>query len=292
MLSALPPEPLLATAVVQPGALPSPSAIRVLVAEDNEINCQVITAQLGLLGLTAEVAENGEAALVRWRQGGFQLLVTDLQMPVMDGFALAASVRSEERAPARIPIIALTANASQEEATRCAAAGMDDCLTKPIKLAALEATLERLLGRRRGTAANVSRASPVSPPQRRRQPGVRQPVDAGVLAAVFRDDPSRLDGLFKQFASEAAATAVALAFAVKAGGRGEAGAIAHRLKAAARSVGARRLGNLCAHIETADGAGDAVALAASLSLFRDEVEALGRWVAARDASASYEQEPG
>jgi len=262
--------------------LPTPS-IRILVAEDNEINRQVITAQLALLGVTAEVAENGQAALIRWRQGGFQLLLTDLQMPVMDGFALAASVRAEERLPARIPIVALTANSSQDEAARCAAAGMDHCLTKPIKRGELEAVLERLLDRGRRIVAEPS-ASPASPRHPRRQPGVRQPVDASVLAAVFGDDPVRLNGLFDQFATDASATAVALGSAIKEGRRGEAAALAHGLKSAARSVGALRLGNLCTHLETAAGAADDVALAATLALFEDEVAAVGLWIASRVAA--------
>jgi len=95
--------------------------------------------------------------------------------------------------------------------------------------------------------------------------------------------------LFNGFAVEAAATAVALAAAIQEGRRGAAGVIAHRLKAAARSVGARRLGNLCAHIEAADDAGDDSGLAASVSLFNDEATAVGRWIAAHDAMPTPER---
>lgn len=263
--------------------------IRVLVAEDNDINRQVITAQLAQLGITAEVAENGEVALARWRQGDFQLLLTDLQMPTMDGYALAVRVRAEERSPARIPIVALTANTSDAEAARCTAAGMDEYLTKPIRLDALEAMLARVLSHGDCSAARASRPAVTASVPPSRQPSVRPPVDAEVLAVLFGDDPAQVDMLFKQIAAEAEAALVALTSAVLAGGSGAAAGIAHRLKAAARSVGARRLGNLCAHIEAADGAGDAVALASSLDLFKDEVAAIRHWVGARDASPSNEK---
>ena len=271
------------------GLLESPR-IHVLVADDNETNRQVVTAQLRMLGITAEVAKDGGAALACWRRGGFHLLLTDLQMPVMDGFTLAASVRAEEQLPARTPIVALTANASHGEAARCAAAGMDDCLTKPVKLPVLEAMLRRLLGKAPRSTAPAPLAMEAPPQRVQRPPSDGQPIAAGVLAGVFGDDPARLNALYQEFAADAAATANALASAVRDGRPGAAGVIAHRLKAAARSVGARRLGNLCAHIESADAAGDDVGLAASVILFKDEATAVGRWIDAHDAISSSERE--
>ncbi|MDZ4054407.1 MAG: response regulator, partial [Phenylobacterium sp.] len=80
-------------------------------AEDNEINQRVLTQQLSLLGYRSEMVANGAEALACWRQGGHALLLTDLHMPIMDGYTLAAAVRAEEGAGPRLPIIALTANA-------------------------------------------------------------------------------------------------------------------------------------------------------------------------------------
>jgi len=121
--------------------------VMLLIAEDNFINQKVIAAQLKLLGFTAEIACNGQEALVLWRTGRFAALLTDLQMPEMDGYDLAASIRREEGSGARMPIIALTANAVKQEADLCRAAGMDDFLTKPATLTDLEAMLERHLGK-------------------------------------------------------------------------------------------------------------------------------------------------
>ncbi|MEP7302033.1 MAG: PAS domain S-box protein [Caldimonas sp.] len=118
---------------------------RILVAEDNEINQQVITHQLRHLGFRGEVVANGRLALARWRSGHFGMLLTDLQMPEMDGYELTATIRSEEGGRTRMPIIALTANALKEEEVRCKAAGMDGYLTKPVHMARLGETLNRWL---------------------------------------------------------------------------------------------------------------------------------------------------
>ena len=117
----------------------------ILVAEDNPINQKVIGAQLRLLGLQAEVVENGYDALLRWRKGGCALLLTDLHMPDMDGLGLVESIRREEAGGSRIPILALTANALADEAERCRQAGMDAYLTKPLQIGALEEALRHWL---------------------------------------------------------------------------------------------------------------------------------------------------
>ena len=127
----------------------------VLVAEDNEINQQVVSRQLTLLGFRCEIANHGEEALALWRTGRFAILLTDLQMPKMDGYRLAANIRHEEQKSQRLPIIALTANALKEESDRCRSVGMDGYLTKPTQLATLEATLLHFL------AAPVSDGSAV-----------------------------------------------------------------------------------------------------------------------------------
>jgi len=115
----------------------------VLVAEDNVVNQKVIASQLRLLGFTAEIANDGVEALALWRSGRFDVLLTDLQMPHMDGYGLTASIREEEGGRARMPIIALTANALKAEAGRCLEAGMDEYLTKPVQIATLSAALDR-----------------------------------------------------------------------------------------------------------------------------------------------------
>jgi PAS domain S-box-containing protein len=124
---------------------------RVLVAEDNPVNREVLSHQLERLGLQAEFAVDGAEALARWRAAGpdFALLLTDLQMPVMDGFALAAAIRRAEGGAQRLPIVALSAHVLPSEIGRSRAAGVDDHLTKPLRLEQLRAAMLRWLPRPR-----------------------------------------------------------------------------------------------------------------------------------------------
>ena len=125
----------------------------ILVAEDDAINRMVIQKQLEVLGYTADVATNGAEALAMWRERRYALLLTDLHMPEMDGYALTETIRSEEAlsssrsagARERMPILALTANALRGEAERAKTMGMDDYLTKPLSLKDFKKALERYL---------------------------------------------------------------------------------------------------------------------------------------------------
>ncbi len=110
----------------------------VLVAEDNPINQKVILRQLALLGFAAETADNGVLALAMWKTGDYALLLTDVNMPQMDGLALTAAIRAQESGPQRFPVIAVTANALPGQVDKCLAAGMDDYLSKPLQLAVLK----------------------------------------------------------------------------------------------------------------------------------------------------------
>ncbi len=123
----------------------SASAQLVLLAEDDETNRDVMLEQLRLLGYSADVANDGRAALAMWRSKPYALLLTDCHMPGLDGFALASTIRKEEPAGTRMPIIAVTANALKGEAERCIDSGMDDFLTKPLRLNKLAPVLNKWL---------------------------------------------------------------------------------------------------------------------------------------------------
>jgi CheY-like chemotaxis protein len=118
---------------------------RVLVAEDNLVNQKVAVRSLEMLGCDAEVADNGVLAIEALKQGDFDIVLMDCQMPVLDGFHASARIREIEGADKHTPIIAMTANAMQGDRERCLAAGMDDYMPKPVTLAALDATLRHWL---------------------------------------------------------------------------------------------------------------------------------------------------
>ena len=103
---------------------------RILVAEDNLINREVIVAQLGKLGYNAEIARNGNEAVEAIRRVAFDLILMDCEMPEMDGYEATRNIRQGSQT--RVPIVALTANAMTSDRQRCIEAGMDDYLAKPV----------------------------------------------------------------------------------------------------------------------------------------------------------------
>ncbi|MBT4888515.1 MAG: response regulator [Rhodospirillales bacterium] len=116
----------------------------ILLAEDNITNQNVIQRQLKMLGYTCEIADDGKLALKAWRERDYGILLSDCHMPHMDGFELTAAIRGDEAgSEKRAPIIAVTANALEGEAQRCIAAGMDDYLSKPLKMNDLKAMLRK-----------------------------------------------------------------------------------------------------------------------------------------------------
>jgi CheY-like chemotaxis protein len=129
-------------AVARPEAVP----LRVLVAEDNELNVAVVREVLSRRGARVTVASDGRAALAMTEEGSFDLLLLDLHMPELDGFAVVEAIRQRERATgAHLPIIALTARSSGRDRERSIAAGMDDFLSKPIEVGELWSAIDRVV---------------------------------------------------------------------------------------------------------------------------------------------------
>ena len=244
-----PAPPALASA---PGPAPAGlPAAAILVVEDDEVNRRVISRQLELIGRRADMAEDGEAALQAWRERRHALVLTDLQMPRLDGFALARAIRAEEaREPPPRPtaIFALTASALRAELRRAQEAGIDECLTKPVQIAQLRAAIERAL------AAVLS------------GPAV---FDAAALPRLLGDDGA-VHEFLAYFTASLPALRDALLAACQRDDTAEAGALAHRLKSSARSVGALALAARCEAIEAAARAGSGVsALAGSFAAAAD-----------------------
>ncbi|BCX42638.1 response regulator [Stenotrophomonas maltophilia] len=122
-------------------APPMPLGLRVLAVEDNPINRVILAEQLRTLGCEVELAQDGVEALQRCRDQCFDLVVTDINMPRMDGHALARQLRDDG---SLVPVIGATANATAEERERCLASGMQGYLSKPIDIARLRKALTAL----------------------------------------------------------------------------------------------------------------------------------------------------
>jgi len=211
----------------------------ILVAEDNQANRAVILHQLAAIGWAAEIVANGRSALEHWRKGRFGLLLTDLRMPELDGYALATAIRAEEGAGRRMPIIALTANALKDEEQRCREVGMDGYMTKPARLLQLKAEIEKWLG-------------PATPPVQQPVPQEAAPADLDVLAALVGDDEPMIKEIVGAFLASCEATRAEIAQAVVDNRMDTVANAGHRLKSGARSVGAWPLALICEQIE--DGA--------------------------------------
>jgi signal transduction histidine kinase/CheY-like chemotaxis protein/HPt (histidine-containing phosphotransfer) domain-containing protein len=156
--------------------------VHLLLAEDNPVNQAVATNMLEIIGCTAEVAENGRAAVQAFLKGGFDLVLMDVQMPEMDGFQAAGEIRRIEarRGGQRLPIVALTANAMQGDRERCVGAGMDDYLSKPFTLEQLREVIARWRPAARAASATGAAPSRAVPPEPLPPPGDSSPGAAGV----------------------------------------------------------------------------------------------------------------
>ena len=246
----------------------------ILVAEDNQINRALISQQLDKLGFVADLVTNGEEALSRWRQGRYGLILTDLQMPVRDGYQLTKAIRGEEQEGKHTPIIALSANALIGEAERCRALGMDDYLSKPASLNELETTLRRWLpsaveqleGQTADDLAPPSSSGPHADPA--------SALDLQVLMDLIGDEPALLAGFVDDFRRTAERLGRTVNEAHRDGKLVELGQAAHTLKSLAHSFGAGALAAICAAIEkqSVDPANDPPRLTDQLARFRHELD--------------------
>lgn len=116
----------------------------ILLAEDVLANQVLARAQLTKLGYQVKIVSNGMEALKEYKENEYRLILMDCQMPEMDGYTAASTIREEEKATSgHITIIAMTANAMEGDREKCIAAGMDDYISKPITLPRLSEMLEK-----------------------------------------------------------------------------------------------------------------------------------------------------
>ncbi|MEX0965151.1 MAG: PAS domain S-box protein [Pseudohongiellaceae bacterium] len=242
----------------------------ILVAEDNDINQKVIRNQLELLGYAYDIAGNGQEALELWSERHYSLLLTDLHMPLIDGYELTAAIRRQEASGrAQLPIVAFTANATKGERNMCIEAGMNDYLPKPVPLESLQDKLEKWAGKilneeprpgldNQATGSEVTAQTQNEETQSTAGNGSTPPttLDVNVLVQLVGDDESLIDSFLSEYEQSAKNAAAQIEDAYKSGQWKQVGELAHTLKSSSRSVGALALGEICAELESAGKSND------------------------------------
>lgn len=225
----------------------------ILIVDDHPTNRLVVARQLALAGYASESADDGRQGLERWRSDRYALVLSDVHMPVMDGYEMVRVLRAEETQSGRprTPVIALTAAALKGEAERCLAAGMDEFLAKPASIPVLVASLRRWLPHTVPLAGDML-PSP-SLPQTRGDPS---PLDAAVLESLTGGDLREARALMEDFLGATAADLQDLQAARAAGDLEQLARQAHKIKGASRLVGALQLAEAAAAVETAAKAAD------------------------------------
>jgi signal transduction histidine kinase/DNA-binding NarL/FixJ family response regulator len=273
------------TADPPPAARPAAANLPVLVAEDSPINQKVTVGMLDQLGYLAVVVKNGREAIAAVDASAFAAVLMDCQMPEVDGFAATSEIRRREGADRRTPIIGLTANAMKGDRERCLAAGMDDYLPKPVRLADLGALLTEWVD---GKAAGAPRSSNLAREEAAGDALEDSVLDEGALREI-RSRPQRdlrdpLVDYVAMFEEEAPKRVAEIRQAAAARDSAALQREAHTLKSEARLLGARELAALCAAIEEweLEKAPDVDALIASLGPALERAQsalrvALERW---------------
>ena len=227
-----------------------PRPLRVLVADDNSVNTRVLEMILGRAGHSALVVTDGEQALDAMTEGVFDVVLMDVNLPVMDGVEATQIYRFNTAGRVRLPILGLTADVSSEVERRCRDAGMDDCLLKPIEpgplLDAIDAATAGGHQGHRHAGPNLAAPVTVIAAVSLSRTASAPPVDAGTLEqlrSLGGDD--FLDELIDAFLADMGKLHASLILAVQAKDMAALGSEAHALFSAAGNMGAESLRQVC-----------------------------------------------
>ena len=226
----------------------------VLLVEDNEINQEVAVGQLEDMELFVDVAENGARAVQMVHDTEYDVVLMDMQMPVMDGIEATQTIRSEDQFQ-DLPIIAMTANAMAADREKCLKAGMNDHIAKPIDPDALVGALVRWIrhhdsGGKLQSPAKVTRRDRTSDPLD--APPLEIPgIDVAWALKQMRGSRQRYESLLRRFAQQQASVVEEIRKALGDGDEAKAERLAHSLKGAAGVLGAKELSGEAAKAELA-----------------------------------------
>ena len=226
-------------------------SLNILVAEDNPVNQKLAVRLLEKIGHHVHLVENGQEAVDAVKRRRFDVLLLDIQMPVMGGLAACAAVRDWEKATGarRVPIIAMTAHAMQGDRERCLEAGMEGYISKPIDLAMLTSTLDAIVPA--GTPVATSAAG-----ARREDDAREATLDLKLALARLDNDQDLLCDVIGIFMAECPKSISQMEAAIQEVDSEKVYRLAHRFKGSAGSLAAQRAMALGAALEAVGRAGD------------------------------------
>jgi CheY-like chemotaxis protein/HPt (histidine-containing phosphotransfer) domain-containing protein len=248
-----------------PAAISAPAGTKLLIVDDHPVNLAMLKRQLKVLGLEADTASSGAEAFAKWRREGHNLVITDLQMPEMDGYTFARALRAEQHhGRKRKPtVVAFTANTQSEALDRCLDAGMDDYLTKPAELVTLRTKLAQWLG-----SNTPLRPAPSAPPAS--APG-GNPIDRARIQQLA-GGPQGIAEVLAELESGVRADIAAVQVALESANCAALRRAAHRIKGSALTVGAENLAALAARLVDAPAGSEVPQLMSSAYALLDELE--------------------
>ena len=230
----------------------------ILVVEDNKTNQELLLQQLNMLGYKADIADNGHEALEKLKKTNYKLILTDISMPVIDGYQLTKHIRNSEQGTTQHKIIiAITANALIGEKEKCIQCGMDDYLSKPLNIQDLKKLLEKYTADLSNIQVNSASKSTNQQPQSTSQHSKstnkqsRQLIDKSYLIRSLGNDPSKHINVLKSFLKFAPGSIKDILSAYKDKDILQVRFFSHKLKSSARAIGAIELADANQNIEQA-----------------------------------------
>ena len=253
----------------------------VLLVDDHPTNLMLLERQVQMLGYATETAVDGRVAFNKWKSGRYALVITDCNMPVMDGYALARAIRGTEAEEKirRTTIVACTANALPGEAEHCFGSGMDDYLVKPATLAQILDKLDRWLPLPPQSADIAPPRDQHGAPVVEAGPGsVVPPVDHSVLAGLTGGNSDIEQAVLANFRRVNNEDATMLERAVGEQSIPDVTRSAHRMKGACRMIGANALAAVAEVIEHASRNEDWSTVRSNMGSFDAERVRLDGWI--------------
>jgi hemerythrin-like metal-binding protein/PAS domain S-box-containing protein len=230
--------------------------VRILVADDQPLNREIVAALLAAVGITPGLAENGQQALDILTESGpdaFDLVLMDIQMPVMDGLTATRALRSLAGFE-KLPIIAMTAHTMTHEKENNAAAGMNDHIGKPFDNAAFYRTLAKWIPRSKQSSTHATAALPAQPealPDARNELSSLRGVDVAAALARFCGNEVSYRRWLTEFAATAGDVPGQMRSEIAAGQADKAGKLAHAFKGRVGMLGMTELHGMVSALESA-----------------------------------------